>query len=450
MERRLRQRLAAELGTELTWIRPLTGGASYRSFEVCTNTGERWLVRAAGTSSASIELDGVGLHTEAELLRRAQSCNVPVPQVRAVLTDPPALVVQWLEGESLGGRIARRPEFAAARRWFAGQCGTALARIHRIDGDGLALPAFSSAGFVTQTHGRYRRLGIIRPMLDAVARRLVDSAPPEVEPTVVHGDFRNGNLMVDRRLGVVGVLDWELARLGDPMSDLGYLMVNSWRFGEVRREVGGCGSAEDLFAAYRAESGRPVDPERVGWWQLAGSFWWAVTCLVQASRFDPTERTTVPFAAIGPRVSEAEVDCADLLIDPIEHEPLAPAPDDGVAEVGHLADAVSLYRQGPKGSRYDELVVANMAATVAREGRLGSSARRREFARLVSLLDADPNRDLESLRTELADLLWQGRRTVDEPAVGSHLAATALDRLQIDQPGYRRSPSGQATGDQDR
>lgn len=439
MEPRLRERLVAEFGAELTQVRQLSGGASYQSYEVNIATGVRWLVRAAGTSPPSIELGGIGLDTEAELLRRARSCGVPVPQVRSVFTDPPALVVQWLEGESLGGRIVRRPEFTAARRRFAGQCGTALARIHRIDPGGLALPAFSIAGFVTETHGRYRRLGIIRPMLDAVARRLIDSAPPEVEPTVVHGDFRNGNLMVDPRFGVVGVLDWELAHLADPMSDLGYLMINSWRFGDARHEVGGCGSAEDLFAAYRIESGRTVDSERVRWWQVAGSFWWAVTCLVQASRFDPTEPTTVLFAAIGPRVSEAEVDCADLLIDPIEHEPLAPAPDDGVAEVGHLIDAVRLYRQGPEGSRYDELVVANMAATIDRERSLGSSARRRELARLVSLLDADPSCSLESLRTDLADRLWEGGRTLDEPVVGAHLAATALDRLQIDQPGYRRS-----------
>jgi aminoglycoside phosphotransferase (APT) family kinase protein len=69
--------------------------------------------------------------------------------------------------------------------------------------------------------------------------------------TLVHGDFRHGNLIIGPD-GVRAVLDWELAHLGDPMEDLGWICVNSWRFGEIDKPVGGFGSREELFAGYEA------------------------------------------------------------------------------------------------------------------------------------------------------------------------------------------------------
>ena len=74
----------------------------------------------------------------------------------------------------------------------------------------------------------------------------------------MHGDFRHGNLIIGSD-GVRAVLDWELAHLGDPMEDLGWICVNSWRFGEIDKPVGGFGSREELFAGYE-EGGRKVDP----------------------------------------------------------------------------------------------------------------------------------------------------------------------------------------------
>ena len=71
----------------------------------------------------------------------------------------------------------------------------------------------------------------------------------------MHGDFRNGNLIFGRRTGVVAVLDWELAHVGDPMEDLGWICANPWRFGEVDKPVGGFGEREDLCAGYEAASG---------------------------------------------------------------------------------------------------------------------------------------------------------------------------------------------------
>ena len=85
----------------------------------------------------------------------------------------------------------------------------------------------------------------------------IPARPSEV--TLVHGDFRHGNLIIGPD-GVRAVLDWELAHLGDPMEDLGWICVNSWRFGEIDKPVGGFGTREELFAGYEA-AGRSVDPD---------------------------------------------------------------------------------------------------------------------------------------------------------------------------------------------
>ena len=58
--------------------------------------------------------------------------------------------------------------------------------------------------------------------------------------------------------GIVAVLDWEVAHIGDPMRDLGWICTNSWRFGQ-EPPVGGFGEYEDLFRGYEEESGSKVN-----------------------------------------------------------------------------------------------------------------------------------------------------------------------------------------------
>ena len=72
----------------------------------------------------------------------------------------------------------------------------------------------------------------------------------------MHNDFRNGNIMVSPASGVVAVLDWEIAHIGDPMRDLGWICTNSWRFGRSELPVGGFGSYADLFRGYETRLGQ--------------------------------------------------------------------------------------------------------------------------------------------------------------------------------------------------
>jgi aminoglycoside phosphotransferase (APT) family kinase protein len=128
---------------------------------------------------------------------------------------------------------------------------------------------------------------------------------------VVHGDFRHGNFIVGPE-GLKAVLDWELAHLGDPMEDLGWLCVKAWRFG-ARLPVGGFGAYDQLFVAYSTAAGVEVDPDAVHWWEVLGTLKWGVMCIMQASTHLNGFSRSVELAAIGRRVCENEYDLLELL-----------------------------------------------------------------------------------------------------------------------------------------
>jgi aminoglycoside phosphotransferase (APT) family kinase protein len=107
------------------------------------------------------------------------------------------------------------------------------------------------------------------------------------------------------------VLDWEIAHLGDPMEDLGWISVNSWRFG-AEPPVGGFGTREELFAGYTAGGGT-LDTARVHFWEVFGTLKWGIMCMMQYGVFDRGIDRSVERAAIGRRSSETEIDLLELL-----------------------------------------------------------------------------------------------------------------------------------------
>ena len=149
-------------------------------------------------------------------------------------------------------------------------------------------------------------------MFELALRWLREHDPgPSHEVTLVHGDFRHGNLIIGPD-GVRAVLDWELAHFGDPMEDLGWICVNSWRFGEIDKPVGGFGTREDLFAGYE-EAGHKVDPDRVMFWEVMGTLRWGIMCGRMMQRFRNAPDHSMEHAMIGRRPSETEIDLLRLL-----------------------------------------------------------------------------------------------------------------------------------------
>jgi aminoglycoside phosphotransferase (APT) family kinase protein len=222
-------------------------------------------------------------------------------------------VMQRLAGETIPRRILRDDAFSATRPRLARQCGEILARIHAAPSRDLPeLPLASAPTQVGQYRALYDAYDHPHPVFELALRWLEDRAQEPPRVTLVHGDFRNGNLLIDPD-GVRGVLDWELAHRGDPMEDLGWICVNSWRFGEIDRPVGGFGSREELFAGYAAAGGAEVDAERVRYWEILGTLKWGIMCMTMVAIFESGADRSVERAAIGRRSSETEIDLLELL-----------------------------------------------------------------------------------------------------------------------------------------
>src|SRR5208282_4427290 len=217
-------------------------------------------------------------------------------------------------GESLAPRILRDPAFADIRPRLAFQCGAIAARIHAMPTEGLPpLKIRFAAAQLDELYALYQSFGGGSPVFEVAFRWLRDHLPePPAMPRLVHGDFRNGNLIVGPD-GVRAVLDWELAHLGDPAEDLGWITVNSWRFGAIDQPVGGFGSVEQMLEGYRAAGGAAFDLATVCYWRTLGSLRWGLICRSMAQPPRPSLPIAVERAMIGRRVSETELDLLDIL-----------------------------------------------------------------------------------------------------------------------------------------
>jgi len=294
---------------------------------------------------------------------------------------------------------------------------------------------------VDQSRDHYKLMNTPQPMIDYAARWLKENLPENVRTTLVHNDFRNGNIMISPK-GIVAVMDWELAHIGDPMRDLGWICTNSWRFGRSDLPVGGFGKYEDLFRGYEAVSGMKVDPAHVKFWEVFGSFWWAVGCLLMAEHYRSGPDKTVERPAIGRRSSECQVDCVNLLIpgsvtlvetDKAARTSEMPRLDELVVSVrDFLRGDVMNQTQGR--TNFMARVASNSMDIVLRDLMVGDIHRQRELERLRQLLSVDG--DLESLRWQLVNGLRDETIPLNLPGLAEHLRATVVNQVAIDQPRY--------------
>ncbi|MEM7286445.1 MAG: phosphotransferase family protein [Actinomycetota bacterium] len=431
----------------------LSGGASQETYRINLEAGGAPLTlamrRAAGGVSEP-EPGRPGLEVEARLFRVARDAGVPEPRILHVLGPDDGLgagfVMEWLEGETLGARVLRAPELDGIRPRLAYEAGRVLARIHGIDtaatGLDQVLHAVPTEDFIEQIWERYRLFETPQPMIDYTARWLLDHVPDHCRTTLVHNDFRNGNLMIAPD-GIAAVLDWELAHLGDPLRDLGWICTNSWRFGRTEHRVGGFGELDDLLRGYQDESGIAVDPAHVHFWEVFGSYWWAVGCLGMADSWRNGPDPTVERPGIARRSSECQVDCANLII---------PGPvalveaDDAISSIDTptteelLASVRDFLREDVRSAtegrnNFLALVAANSIDIVRRELTLAPAHRAAEVERLRSMFTA-PAGALTELRWALTTGLRDGSIDLDHDGLADHLRATVVNQLAIDQPRY--------------
>jgi aminoglycoside phosphotransferase (APT) family kinase protein len=285
---------------------PLLGGSSRElwSFDVLVEAERHELVLRRDPPGDD---DPARRRREAEALAAAAEHGVPVPRLLWA-DDELGLAMARLDGEAIPRRLLRDERYATARERLVDEVARAAAALHAVPLEEVpsleaSLPPAEAA--VAGLEADLDRLGEPHPALELGLRWLRRHLPAPVEPGLVHGDLRLGNLLVDEA-GLVGVLDWELVHAGDPAEDLGWLCVRSWRFGNDDRPAAGCGTREELLAAYARAGGRAISLEQLRFWEVYGNVRWGVICLVQAQlglRQGSLER-----AAIGRRTCEPEWD----------------------------------------------------------------------------------------------------------------------------------------------
>jgi len=295
--------LADALGaSKVTDLVRLSGGASRETFRFMAD-GRPLILQRQRTG----DVRDMGM--EASVLRAVAGIGVPVAELVASSNEPSAvgsayMILSAVDGETIARKILRDPEYATARELLPAQLGHALAKLHRAD---VSRVQGLSAGDQLQ---QYRAVLDLteqpHPTFELAFRWLDAHRPKPRQPVLVHGDFRLGNIIVGPD-GLRAVIDWELAHLGDPMEDLGWLCVKAWRFGSPL-PVAGVGSYDALFHAYEAAGGSPVDPDVALWWEVLGTLKWGIMCIGQASAHSSGVARSHELAAIGRRVCENEHD----------------------------------------------------------------------------------------------------------------------------------------------
>jgi aminoglycoside phosphotransferase (APT) family kinase protein len=253
----------------------LAGGRSNLTYQLTDSAGASWVLRRPPLSGVISSAHDV--LREHRIMAALAGSAVPVPAMVAACPDEsvigaPFFVMQYVDGVVLHNQQlaeAELPEPARARAGY--DLVSALAALHSVDPAQVGLADLGTgASYVHRQLARWRkqldRLGVeTGDAMRSVHERLAAAVPDQTHTTIVHGDFRLGNAIVGRDGAVQAVLDWELATLGDPMADVGYLAAY-WGSSDPRVDIPmpvptrarGFASLPEALGCYEGLTGRSL------------------------------------------------------------------------------------------------------------------------------------------------------------------------------------------------
>ena len=225
---------------------------------------------------------------EARVLAALEQADVRTPRVLASCPDEallgvPFYVMEYIEGFVLSDSVPAAIDTPEQRRRVAFELVDALIELHAVDWAAIGLEDFGRpSGYLERQVRRFGELWAQSrtrdlPAMDAVTRWLRDHLPESPPATLVHGDYRLGNLVYAPAAParVSAVLDWEMATIGDPLADVGYLAATYAQPGDPPSPMGtlctvtttgGFPSRAELFALYEERSGLRIGDQR--WYQV--------------------------------------------------------------------------------------------------------------------------------------------------------------------------------------
>lgn len=252
----------------------ITGGRSNLTYLVRDASGAQWVLRRPPISGVIVSAHDV--LREHRIMSALAATAVPVPRMVAACADPAVLGVPFFVMEYVPGIVPGDQEMAEqtldlpARGALGPHLVDVLAALHAVTPSEVGLGDLGKGSDyvirqLTRWEGQLDRLGVpaTAEMRDVV-NRLRDGAPQQRETTIVHGDFRPGNVIVGEAGEVRAVLDWELATLGDPLADLGWLLAYWGAPGDgvplpSPTRAAGYTLRNELAARYGETTGRSLD-----------------------------------------------------------------------------------------------------------------------------------------------------------------------------------------------
>jgi aminoglycoside phosphotransferase (APT) family kinase protein len=295
--------LEAKLGPVAS-ARLLPGGASKEAWAVDLADGTKLLVRRA--SVGVIHRDTLTLEQEFRVLEAAVAAGVAAPRPVQYLGDidgHEAFAMDRVRGETIGRRIVRDPPEGLPE-----QLAEQLARIHAIE----PLDFLPRGDVIARFYDELDSVGEPHPAIEYGLAWVRERLPEPRGLTFCHGDYRIGNFAVDES-GLVSVLDWEFAHLGDPVEDVAWPIVRAWRFGADERRLGGVGDVEPYLERYNELTERDVRREELDVWEVLGNVKWAIGCLTQCRRHLNGQDRSVEYAVLGRMAAEMEYELLDLI-----------------------------------------------------------------------------------------------------------------------------------------
>ena len=307
--------LENSLNKKIKNLVPLTGGASADINRIIFEDNKEFIVRRSVVKDKAVM--AIPKNMEAKIQKIVKEYGAPVPEIIMEFSEGAEIgegyVMQSVGGETIPRKILRDDSYKNIRNKLPYEIGKSLAQIHKTKLEKLQdLEKITFSESLEKLFIIYDSFDQPQPVFDLAFKWLENQKILDYEEVLVHGDYRFGNFIISEKK-LESIIDWELAHIGNPMEDLGWLCVRSWRFGNVNKRVAGLGDVDELIAGYEVNSKIKIDKSQLDIWQLYGSLKWGIICMVQTFAHLSGAVKSLEKAAIGRRVSETEFDLMNMI-----------------------------------------------------------------------------------------------------------------------------------------
>tara|TARA_B100000989_G_scaffold165536_1_gene123741 strand:- start:314 stop:1276 length:963 start_codon:yes stop_codon:yes gene_type:complete len=307
--------LENSLNKKIKNLVPLTGGASADINRIIFEDNKEFIVRRSVVKDKAVM--AIPKNMEAKIQKIVKEYGAPVPEIIMEFSEGAEIgegyVMQSVGGETIPRKILRDDSYKNIRNKLPYEIGKSLAQIHKTKLEKLQdLEKITFSESLEKLFIIYESFDQPQPVFDLAFKWLENQKILDYEEVLVHGDYRFGNFIISEKK-LESIIDWELAHIGNPMEDLGWLCVRSWRFGNVNKRAAGLGDVDELIAGYEANSKIKIDKSQLDMWQLYGSLKWGIICMVQTFAHLGGAVKSLEKAAIGRRVSETEFDLMNMI-----------------------------------------------------------------------------------------------------------------------------------------